>query len=54
MSENENDQKRLEIGKILRKAREEKGYTLDDLQQMTKIQKRYLIAIEDENFDEDV
>ena len=52
MSENENDQKRLEIGKILRKAREEKGYTLDDLQQMTKIQKRYLIAIEDENFDE--
>lgn len=52
MSENENDQQRTEIGKILRKAREEKGYTLDDLQQMTKIQKRYLIAIEDENFDE--
>lgn len=52
MSENENNQERLEIGKILRKAREEKGYTLDDLQQMTKIQKRYLIAIEDENFDE--
>lgn len=52
MSENENEQKQLEIGKILRKAREDKGYTLDDLQQMTKIQKRYLIAIEDENFDE--
>lgn len=52
MSENENEQKRIEIGKILRKAREDKGYTLDDLQQVTKIQKRYLIAIEDENFDE--
>lgn len=52
MSENENEQKKLEIGKILRKAREDKGYTLDDLQQVTKIQKRYLIAIEDENFDE--
>lgn len=52
MSENENEQKKIKIGKILRKAREDKGYTLDDLQQVTKIQKRYLIAIEDENFDE--
>lgn len=39
-----------EIGKTLKTARIEKGYTLDDLQQITKIQKRYLIAIEDENF----
>lgn len=38
------------IGKKLRAAREQKGYTLDDLQQITKIQKRYLIAIEDQNF----
>ncbi|WP_057742365.1 helix-turn-helix domain-containing protein [Liquorilactobacillus capillatus] len=40
-----------EIGKKLKNARIEKGYTLDDLQQITKIQKRYLIAIEDEKFD---
>ena len=40
-----------EIGQKLREARIEKGYTLDDLQQITKIQKRYLIAIEEGNFD---
>ncbi|MHC9532355.1 helix-turn-helix domain-containing protein [Dellaglioa sp. L3N] len=39
-----------EIGKTLQEARINKGYTIDDLQQMTKIQKRYLIAIEDEKF----
>lgn len=40
-----------EIGVILKEARIEKGYTLDDLQQITKIQKRYLQAIEDGNLD---
>lgn len=50
MSENENEQ--VQIGKKLREARQAKGYTLDDLQQLTKIQKRYLIAIEDEKFTE--
>lgn len=44
MSENE---ERVNVGKKLREAREKKGLTLDDLQQATKIQKRYLIAIED-------
>ena len=41
-----------EIGQRLRDARIEKGYTLDDLQQITKIQKRYLVAIEEGNFDQ--
>lgn len=40
-----------EIGEKLKEARKVKGYTLDDLQQMTKIQKRYLIAIEEGNYD---
>jgi cytoskeletal protein RodZ len=41
----------LEIGKKLREAREEKGITIDDLQKRTKIRKKYLKAIEEENFD---
>ncbi|EPD00588.1 Xre-like DNA-binding protein, partial [Lacticaseibacillus paracasei subsp. paracasei Lpp227] len=36
----------MKLGKKLRDARIQKGYTIDDLQQITKIQKRYLIAIE--------
>ncbi|WP_028274028.1 helix-turn-helix domain-containing protein [Atopococcus tabaci] len=40
-----------EVGEKLKEARKEKGYTLDDLQQITKIQKRYLVAIEEGNLD---
>ncbi|SDY69522.1 protein RodZ, contains Xre-like HTH and DUF4115 domains [Evansella caseinilytica] len=39
-----------ELGLRLKHAREEKGYTLDELQTITKIQKRYLIAIEEGDY----
>ena len=39
-----------ELGARLKEAREKKGYSLDDLQEITKIQKRYLIGIEEGNF----
>ncbi len=40
-----------ELGKVLKEARESKGLTLDDLQQITKIQKRYLVGIEEGNYE---
>lgn len=38
-----------ELGSRLKEARLSKGYSLDDLQEITKIQKRYLQAIEEGN-----
>ncbi|WP_020615216.1 helix-turn-helix domain-containing protein [Paenibacillus daejeonensis] len=35
-----------ELGVLLKEARQKKGYTLDDVQEMTKIRVRYLEAIE--------
>lgn len=40
------------LGRTLYEARIEKGYTLNSLQQMTKIQKKYLEAIEEGRFEE--
>lgn len=39
-----------ELGKRLKEAREAKNISLDELQEMTKIQKRYLIGIEEGNY----
>ncbi|MGE7601721.1 RodZ domain-containing protein [Peribacillus sp. NPDC097675] len=39
-----------ELGNRLKEAREAKGFTLDDLQELTKIQKRYLVGIEEGNY----
>ena len=41
-----------ELGTRLREARVNKGYTLNTLQQMTKIQKKYLQALEEGNYEE--
>ncbi|MFD0049380.1 helix-turn-helix domain-containing protein [Actinomycetes bacterium NPDC127524] len=40
-----------ELGNRLKEAREAKGMSLDDLQEATKIQKRYLIGIEEGNYE---
>jgi cytoskeletal protein RodZ len=40
-----------ELGNRLKEARLAKGLSLDDLQTITKIQKRYLIGIEEGNYD---
>ena len=39
-----------ELGNELKKAREANGLSLDDLQQLTKIQKRYLVGIENGDY----
>lgn len=39
-----------ELGARLKEARLARGYSLDDLQNITKIQKRYLIGIEEGNY----
>lgn len=39
-----------ELGKRLREAREQHNMSLEDLQKLTKIQKRYLVGIEEGNY----
>lgn len=41
----------IQIGTTLRKAREELGVTLDDVEDETKIRKRYLVALEREDYE---
>ncbi|WP_141603455.1 helix-turn-helix domain-containing protein [Terrilactibacillus laevilacticus] len=41
-----------ELGQALKEARKEKGMSLDDVLEITKIQKRYLAAIEEGQFDQ--
>lgn len=41
-----------ELGEVLRRTRLEKGITLDEMSEATKIQKKYLQAIEDGNLDQ--
>lgn len=40
-----------DIGDKLRSAREAKGLSIEDIEKATKIQSRYLTAIEDDDFD---
>ncbi|WP_391208763.1 helix-turn-helix domain-containing protein [Psychrobacillus sp. L4] len=40
-----------ELGSRLKEARKVKGYSIDDLQEITKIQKRYLTGIEEGNYE---
>ncbi|MGM9924062.1 MAG: helix-turn-helix domain-containing protein [Bacillus sp. (in: firmicutes)] len=40
-----------ELGNTLKAAREANGLSLDDLQELTKIQKRYLVGIENGDYD---
>ncbi len=39
-----------DLGRLLKTAREDRGLSLDELQDITKIQKRYIEAIENEKF----
>ncbi len=49
--DNKLEEMELELGSLLKKTREEKGLSLDDIQEETKIRKKYLEAIEENNFD---
>src|SRR5215213_10721804 len=46
-----NPHTRLEIGRTLARAREERGLSLQQVEEATKIRTRYLRDLEDENFE---
>jgi len=41
----------LSIGEVLQRAREDMGATLEDVEKETKIRRKYIIALEKDNFD---
>lgn len=41
----------MELGSLLKKAREKKGLSIEDIQEETKIRKKYIEAIEENNFE---
>ena len=45
-------EKKEPIGNSLRKVRQERNLTLEEISRITKISKRYLMAIENDNFDQ--
>ena len=49
--EDGNSRTRLEIGRTLRRAREKRGLSLQQVEEATKIRTRYLRDLENENFD---
>jgi cytoskeleton protein RodZ len=46
----EDDESRGEIGRLLEQKRKERGLTLEEVEQATKIRKRYLTALEHDNY----
>lgn len=46
-----NEENNISIGDRLKQSRIEKGLSLDEIQQKTKIQKKYLVAIEENDLD---
>ncbi len=48
---NSAEKDRMGVGEIIRREREKKGITIEQLSDMTKISKEFIKAIEEENFD---
>src|SRR5919206_4319841 len=46
----EDDESRGKIGRLLEQKRKERGLTLEEVEQATKIRKRYLTALEHDNY----
>lgn len=51
MSDNPGKKNEMRVGEIIRREREKKGISVEQLSEMTKISKEFIKAIEEENFD---